>query len=108
MPATLLYLFGLPDPNTLGQSTNIFTKTSNDPIYLSNVYLDYKLGLIFDHFKFVYRPLYNVTYLYDLDNDPQENTNIIEIKTSEEVEILKRKVLEWYKYQIKYINTKVL
>ncbi len=108
LPATLLYLFGLPDPNTLGQSTNIFTKTSNDPIYLSNVYLDYKLGLIFDHFKFVYRPLYNVTYLYDLDNDPQENTNIIEIKTSEEVEILKRKVLEWYKYQIKYINTKVL
>lgn len=108
LPATLLYLFGLPKPNSLGQSRNIFTKTSNDPIYLSNVYLDYKLGLIFDHFKFVYRPQYNISYLYDLDNDPDENTNIIEIKTSKEVEVLKRKVLEWYKYQIKYVSTHVL
>ena len=105
--ATLLYLFGLPDPDTLGQSVNIFRKTDNDPIYLSNVYLDYKLGLIYDHFKFVYRPKYNITYLYDLTADPEENINIIETISKKEAEALRIKVLTWYKYQIKYVNNQV-
>ncbi len=106
--ATLLYLFGLPNPDSLGQSINIFRKTATDPIYLSNVYLDYKLGLIFSHFKFVYRPKYNITYLYDLTKDPQENNNIIQTKTSVEVEALKKKVLQWYQYQVNYIYEHIL
>jgi arylsulfatase A-like enzyme len=103
--ATLLYLFDLEGTKPLGQAINIFTKTATDPIYLSNVYLDYKLGLIFDHFKFVYRPKYNITYLYDLTKDPHEEINLIQTKSETEIEALKQKVLEWYQYQVHYIQT---
>ncbi len=108
LSATLLYLLGLPEPDSLGQSVNIFRKTATDKIYLSNVYLDYKLGLIYDHYKFVYRPKYNITYLYDLENDPNENTNIISTITEAENEALKREVLEWYKFQVNYVYANIL
>ncbi|KHD10977.1 hypothetical protein PN36_24310 [Candidatus Thiomargarita nelsonii] len=105
IPATLLYLLGLP--NTMEQSINIFAKTATDKIYLSNVFTDYKLGMIFKHYKFVYRPKYDKTYLYDLIADPNEEHNIIGGKTDKEIAAMKRETLEWYKYQIEYLDQTV-
>lgn len=102
---TIFYLLGINQ--NLNQSINIFKKSSNDKIYLSNVYQDFKLGLVFNHYKFVYRPKYDFTYLYDLKNDPDENHNIID-SVSDDIEKLKEETLQWYKYQLNYLNKNIL
>ena len=99
---TLFYMLGIE--KKLHQSINIFLKTPKDKIYLSNIYQDYKLGLIYDHFKFIYRPQYNINYLFDLKNDPDENDNIIHKLSKEKMEKLQQETLKWYKYQINYLN----
>ena len=106
IPATLLFLTGLP--NTMEQSINIFTKSKTDRIFLCNVFQDYKLGMIFDHYKFVFRPKYDLSYLYDLRTDPEELNNIITDKNAEEIAVMKKETLQWYKYQIEYLNKKIL
>ncbi len=105
LPSTLLYLMG--KPSHLRQSENIFTKSAQDPIYLSNVYTDYKLGLIYDHYKFVYRPKYNLSYLFHLQEDPNEDTNIVGRLSSAELQALRQKTLTWYKYQIEYLENEI-
>jgi len=104
--STLLYLLGLN--SSLNQSVNIFSKTVKDKIYLSNVYQDYKLGLIFDHYKFIYRPGYDMKYLFDLKSDPNENNNIINTLSRQKIKQLELEVLKWYKYQTQYIEKNIL
>ena len=103
--STILYMLGID--SKINQSINIFAKKPTDTIYLSNVHQDYKLGLIYDNYKFVYRPKYELFYLYDLKNDPNEEHNIIREKSKKEIEELKLKTLKWYKYQIDYLNKKI-
>ncbi|SHO80931.1 hypothetical protein MNB_SV-15-582 [hydrothermal vent metagenome] len=100
--STTLYLLGLN--SKLNQSINIFSKTNHDKIYISNSYHDKKLGFIFDNFKFIYRLEYDISYLFNIKDDPNENINIISTKKDKEIKILKEEVLKWYKYQLKYIN----
>ena len=102
LSATLFYMLGI-DTN-MNQSINIFSKTPKDKIYMSNIYQDFKLGLLFDQFKFVYRPEYNISYLFDLNKDPDENLNIINQLSNKEIKRLKHETLQWYKYQIDYLN----
>lgn len=105
IPVTILYMLGVD--TKLNQSINIFSKNINDNIYLSNVHQDYKLGLIYSNYKFVYRPKFDLYYLYDLKKDPHEELNIIGTKSELEIERLKESTLLWYKYQIKYLNTHI-
>lgn len=102
VPTTLLYLLGLP--HNLPQSINIFSKSDTDTIYLSNIFTDYKLGMIFDNYKFVYRPEYDLMYLFDLETDPGERENIIHTQSSPQVDALKRQTLQWYKYQTEFLH----
>ncbi len=103
IPATLLYLLGLPEE--LGQSENIFLQHDKGDLYFSNVFRDFKLGFLYDNFKFVYRPKYDLTYLYDLTGDPDENNNVVGRLSPEKVADMKKNILTWYKYQLNYINT---
>ncbi len=104
--SSVFYLLGID--KTLNQSINIFSKSKIDKIYLSNIYQDYKLGFIFDNYKFVYRPKYDISYLFNMNDDPNENINIIGQKTAQEIKQLKEETLEWYKYQINYLNNNIL
>ncbi len=103
--STVLYMLGID--SHLNQSVNIFSKTSQDKIYLSNIYQDFKLGLIFSHYKFIYRPKYDITYLFDLKNNPEEDNNIIGKKTPKEIQGLKDETLKWYKYQMNYLKNNI-
>ena len=103
--STIYYLFGVD--NKLYQSVNIFSKTNRDKIYISNHYQDKKLGIIFNNFKFLYRVEYDMTYLFDLEKDPNENINIISTLTKEKIKKLKIESLKWYKYQMKYLKKKI-
>jgi membrane-anchored protein YejM (alkaline phosphatase superfamily) len=100
--STILFLLGL-DSN-LHQSENIFSKSKTDTIYLSNVYQDFKLGMVYDKYKFVFRPQYDITYLYDINDD---EVNIINKITKEKVDALKYETLQWYKYQREYIKKNI-
>ncbi len=102
VPSTLLYLLG--EPSEINQSVNIFSKGDADQLYLSNVYQDFKLGMITDQTKFVYRPTYDISYVFDLDADPNENVNIVNRYSKAELKAMKRKVLVWYRYQTHYIE----
>jgi len=100
--ATLFYLLGIKQK--IGQSVNIFSKTSHDKIYLSNVYQDYKLGLIYENYKYIYRPELDLSYIFNLENDPQENINLISKIPRSKVKELREDVLKMYKYQIDYLQ----
>ena len=102
IPTTLLYLLGLP--HSLPQSINIFAKSATDTIYLINIFTDYKLGMLFDHYKFIYRPEYELIYLFDLEKDPDEKENIIHTQSAPQVDALKRQTLQWYKYQTEFLQ----
>lgn len=103
VPATIFYLLGIERP--LHQSENIFTKSAEDTIYLCNVYQDYKLGLIRGRGeKFVYRPRYGVSYLFDMRKDPDEQTNRIRTLSAAQVRALERIVVQWYFYSLDTIN----
>ncbi|HID28987.1 MAG TPA: DUF1501 domain-containing protein, partial [Desulfobacterales bacterium] len=102
LPSTLLYLLG--EQSDINQSVNIFSKGESDKLYLSNVYQDFKLGVIENHTKFVYRPTYDITYVYDLAADPRENVNIAGRYDEKTLQKMKREVLGWYRYQTEYIE----
>ena len=102
IPSTLLYLLG--EPSRINQSVNIFAKGALDKLYLSNVYQDFKLGVILQRRKFVYRPTFDIAYVYDLAADPGENVNIAGRYDEATLEEMKREVLGWYLYQTRYIE----
>ena len=102
VPSTILWLLGLP--SELNQSENIFAKAPNDPVYMSNVYQDYKLGMVEEELKFIYRPRFDMNFVYDLQNDPEEINNIVSQLTSEQVKQKQDHLLRWYKYQTQYIE----
>ncbi len=102
LSSTLLYLLGMPDQ--LNQSINIFSKGDQDDLYFSNVYQDFKLGFMQGQIKFVYRPRYDLTYIYDLEADPGENTNIANRYSRQALAKMKKRVLLWYRYHTRYIE----
>lgn len=103
VPTTLFYLLGL-DPE-LRQSRNIFARRPEDPIYLSTVYGDYKLGLVEDERKWVYWPRRSLSYLFDLERDPGEFVNQIGEVDGDEVLARQRDLLAWYASQIDYVES---
>jgi len=102
IPSTIFYMIGLP--YHLNQSEVIFHKSSQDKIYFSNVFQDYKLGMQDKNIKFTYVPKYDDVSFYDTDKDPQENENIVQQFSRKEIEKFKNDTLRWYKYQISYLN----
>lgn len=105
IPSTILFLMDLK--TNLNQSEIIFTKTNLDKIYLTNVYQDYKMGMIFDDYKFVWRPKMDLSYLFNLKADPNEDNNVIGRKSLKEISDLKEEMLQYYKYQLNYLNHKI-
>jgi glucan phosphoethanolaminetransferase (alkaline phosphatase superfamily) len=98
VPRTLLYLLGLDRP--FGQSENVLAKSADDPIYLCNVYQDYKLGLVRGTEKFVLRPDRNLAYLFDLAADPAEKRDLSRDAAPGRIAELRREVLQWYWWQV--------
>ena len=104
VPSSLLYLLGEPDE--INQSVNIFSKGARDKLYLSNVYQDFKLGMISDQRKFIYRPTYDISYVFDLQTDADENLNIVNRVSKAELDEMKNEVLRWYRFQTDYLESK--
>jgi len=102
IPSTILYMIGLP--YHLNQSEVIFNKSSQEKIYFSTIYQDYKLGMQDKNIKFTYVPKYDYVSFYDTNKDPQENENIVQQFSRKEIEKFKNDALRWYKYQISYLN----
>ncbi len=104
VPATLLYFLGYDEP--LGQSEVAFSKQPDDPVYMSNVYGDFKLGMVEGSGpeKFVYLPSKNLDYLFDLATDPDERNNIVATRPPEEIRQRRQQLIEWYFYQIHYLE----
>lgn len=102
LPATLLFLLGLD--GGLRQSVNIFSKGPDDPIYMSNVFQDFKLCKLSGHEKFVFRPRARACYLFDLEEDPSESHNRVSRLSQAEVEARVRDLVQWYSYQIDYLE----
>jgi len=102
LTATLLSLLG--DPSGMRQSQNIFGKHPDDPIYMSNVFQDFKLAKLAGSEKFVFRPGIRASYLYDTSEDAEEATNRIDRLDREEIQRRQRELLQWYYYQIEYLE----
>ncbi len=104
VPATLLYLLG--DDEQLGQSEVAFSKQPDDPVYMSNVYGDFKLGMVEGPGpeKFVYLPSKDLSYLFDLTTDPDERNNIVATQPPEEIRQRKQQLIQWYFYQVHYLE----
>lgn len=104
IPSTVLYLLGKPDK--LNQSINIFSKDAMDTLYFSNVYQDFKLGMLDQDIKFVYRPVYDLTTVYDIANDPDEMVNVVNRYSREELAEMKNRTLQWYRFHTRYLDKK--
>lgn len=104
VPATLLYLLG--DDQQLGQSEVAFSKPPDDTVYMSNVYGDFKLGMVegLGPEKFVYLPSKNLSYLFDVATDPEERNNLVATRPPEEIRERKQQLIRWYFYQIHYLE----
>ena len=102
VPATLLWMLGLP--SSLNQSENIFSKSRYDPVYMSNVYQDFKMGIIEGNYKYIYRPRFDMSFYYDLQEDPQEYDNIVSQLGKEDLLEKQETLLQWYKYQTQYVE----
>ncbi len=104
VPATLLYLLG--NDEQLGQSEVAFSKQPDDTVYMSNVYGDFKLGMVegLGPEKFVYLPSKNLGYLFDLATDPDERNNLVATRSPEEIRQRKQQLIQWYFYQIQYLE----
>ncbi len=72
---------------------------------MSNVYQDYKLGMIEGNTKFIYRPRFDMSFLYDLNADPQENNNIVSSLSNAQLNSKQEKLLRWHKFQTQYIDS---
>ena len=59
---------------------------------------------MFDRTKFVYRPRYDLTYVYDLEADPQERVNTSSRYSEERLAALKRDALTWYMFQKSHVD----
>jgi len=106
IPSTLLNLLGLPDQ--LRQSEVVYSKSAEDKVYLSNVSQDFKLGMIRDGgSKFVYRPRYDLRYLFDLSADPGEDRNQIQTLPQEEIDAMIEELYKWYFYQVRYLENEL-
>ena len=104
LPETLLFLLGLHSPGGFRQSHNIFSKARDDKIYLTNVYQDYKLGMVTGEEKVVYRPQRNLMSLFDLAADPSESHNVIGRLERAETARRRRELIQWYYHQIEYLE----
>ena len=104
VPATLLYFLGIDEQ--LGQSEVAFSKQPDDTVYMSNVYGDFKLGMVegLGPEKFVYLPSKNLGYLFDLATDPDERNNLVATRSPEEIRQRKQQLIQWYFYQIQYLE----
>lgn len=104
VPETLLYLMGYDQH--LGQSQVIFSARPDDLIYMSNLYGDFKLGMVSGPGpeKFMYLPTKKLSYLFNDASDPEERDNLVASRPPEEIRQLQKQVLEWYFYQTHYID----
>jgi len=102
IPATLLYLLGLPEP--MRQSVLGFSELEED-VYLSNVYHDFKLGVVKrDGRKFVWRPAADLLRLFDLRKDPEENHDAAGDLAPEVRESIRKELLTFYARQMRYLE----
>jgi glucan phosphoethanolaminetransferase (alkaline phosphatase superfamily) len=104
VPATMLYFLGYDQQ--LGQSEVAFSKQPDDPVYMSNVYGDFKLGMVsgLGPEKFMYLPNKNLGYLFDLATDPSEHNNIVASRPADEINQREHQLIQWYFYQIQYLE----
>jgi len=104
VPATMLYFLG--NDEAIGQSEVAFSKQPDDPVYMSNVYGDFKLGMVagLGPEKFMYLPNKNLDYLFDLSTDPGERNNIVASRPPEEIRQREQQLIRWYFYQIRYLE----
>ncbi len=104
IPSTILYLLGR-DQN-IGQSEVIFSKQPDDPIYMSNIYGDFKLGEVSGSGpdKFMYLPGKKQAYLFDVSADPKELTNLAPTRSPEEIARREQELLGWYFFQVHYLD----
>jgi glucan phosphoethanolaminetransferase (alkaline phosphatase superfamily) len=104
VPATIFYLLGHDEP--IGQSEVAFSKQSDDPVYMSNVYGGFKLGMVNGPApeKFMYFPSTKLDYLFDLTTDPGEETNLVASRPREEIQRREEQLIEWYFYQTHYLD----
>jgi hypothetical protein len=73
---------------------------------MSNVYGDFKLGMVsgLGPEKFMYLPNKNLGYLFDLATDPSEHNNIVASRPADEINQREHQLIQWYFYQIQYLE----
>ena len=103
VPSTVLYFIG--PALAIKSIREHFSKEATDKVYMSNVYQDYKLGMITDDIKFIYRPRFDMSFAYDLKRDPGEHKNIVHQFSVDELKAMQAELLVWYKFQTQYIDS---
>jgi hypothetical protein len=103
IPGTLLWLWG--DKKPLNQSHNIFSKGLEDKIYMTIIYKDFKMGMVEGNKKFVYHPRRSEDHFFDFVKDPEEQEDLIHTLPQEEIRKKRRELLQYFFYQIQYLNT---
>ena len=94
LPATLLWMVG--DEKPLGESHVLFGERRDAPLFFSNVYQDFKLGLLEGDRKATFRPERDELTLVDRALDPGEDGNLAASLPPVEVAALKRRMIAWY------------
>ena len=103
LSTTLLALSGLPEK--LRQSENIFARSADEKIYFSNVFRDFKLGMLRDDLKFVFRPERRQVSVYDTKQDPKEDHDLFKTIDPALLAEMKRETLQYYFAQLNYLQS---
>jgi hypothetical protein len=108
LAATLLWMAG--DERPIGQSHVLFGNRRDDPLYLSNVFQDYKLGVLRGDRKVTFRTARDELWLHDLAHDPREERDPEPVEHSAEtadLDATKRELVAFYYSQLRALGVDV-
>src|SRR5690606_40535492 len=97
-----LHALDVPAPK-IWQGRSLLANSDNKATYFFAPYSTFVFGYREDNYKYIYDAGYNITEIYNLNNDPHETTNLIGASPISEEEIQKRLAV-WVQYHDEYMK----
>ena len=79
-------------------------KTNSDEAFFFAPYSDYLFGYRKGNMKYIFNETLKQVEVYDLNTDPHENSNLIDVQKKEEIEQARFRVAAWVQHQEKFIK----
>jgi hypothetical protein len=106
LAATLFWLLG--DERPLHHSRVLFSNSQSEPLPMSNIYQDFKLGLLEGDRKWTFRPERGELVLHDLATDPTESNDLAATLDPSGRDDIERRLVAWWHAQRRFIDETLL